>query len=109
METVFTSHAKVRCRQRGVRPAAAAVVLKFGDIEIAGYERCRRMQLSYSAVEAMFEEGLSVAEIDAARKLALIVDECDRIVTVIKLQSSDRRPRPKCARPGNIRFGRRGR
>ena len=108
METIFTTHAKQRCRQRGVRPAAASAVLRFGDIEISGYEGRRRLQLSRAAVDAMMEDGLSVAEVDAARKLALIVDERDRIVTVIKLQNSDRRPRLERTRRAKGRFGRRG-
>ena len=41
--------------------------------------------------------------IDAARKLALIVDESDRIVTVIKLRNSDRRRSPKSARRAKAR------
>jgi hypothetical protein len=109
METIFTSHANLRCRQRGARPAAARAVLKFGDIEIAGYEGCRRLQLSHAAVDAMLDDGLSIAMIDAARKLALIVDESDRIVTVIKLRNSDRRRSPKSARRAKARFVCRGR
>jgi hypothetical protein len=57
----------------------------------------------------MLEDGLSIAMIDAARKLALIVDESDRIVTVLKLRNSDRRRSPKSAPRANARFVGRGR
>ena len=41
----------------------------------------------------MLSEGISVSDVDAAKKVALIVDRADRIITVIKISSCDRRIR----------------
>ena len=107
MEQNLTTHAKVRCAQRGVRIAVALAVRKFGDIEMPSYGGCRRLQLSHKAVEIMLAEGVSIAEVDAARKLALIVDATDRVVTVIRLRSCDRRVRTKLTKNSNSRTGHR--
>ena len=105
MEQILTSHAKSRCRQRGVRAGVAHAVHKFGDIELPSYGGCRRLQLSHLAVDSMLVEGISVAEADAAKKLALIVNASDRIVTVLKI-SCDRRVRTYRSRHARKRLGR---
>jgi hypothetical protein len=105
MEQNLTNHAKIRCRQRGVRAEVAPAVLKFGDIEMPSYGGCRRLQLSHGAVDSMLAEGVSIAEADAAKNVALIVDASDRVVTVLKI-GCDRRVRTNRSRHARKRLGR---
>jgi len=74
-------------------------------LKIPSYAGCKRLQLSLKAIDSMLAEGMSVAETDAAKKLALIVDERDRVVTVIKIASCCRRVRAKRTHPRS-RFNR---
>lgn len=101
----LTKHAEIRCRQRGVRYAVVQTVLKYSDIEMPSYAGCKRLQLSRKAIDSMLAEGMSVAEADAAKKLALIVDKTDRVITVIKVAGCGRRVRAKRTNPRN-RFNR---
>jgi hypothetical protein len=95
----LTRHAEIRCRQRGVRYAVVHTVLKYSDIETPSHSGCKRLQLSHKAIDSMLAEGMSVAQADAAKKLALIVDEADRVITVIKVAGCGRRVRAKRASP----------
>lgn len=89
-----------------MRTGDVHAVHKFGDIELPSYGGCRRLQLSHRAVDSMLAEGMSIAEADAAKKLALIVDASDRVVTVLKICSCDRRVRTKRSRHARQWLGR---
>lgn len=101
MSESLTKHAQIRCRQRGVRNTVVQLVLKYSDIELPSYAGCKRLQLSHWASDCMLAEGIRVVEVDAAKKLALIVDGSDRVITVIKVTNCDRRVRIKRTNPRN--------
>lgn len=105
MEYVITNHAKTRCNQRGVRMSAVRAALQFGDIEVPTRDGCKRLQLSNKALEAMLADGFKTSDADAAKKLALIVDEEDRVVTVMKISPNHRRTKRTRTRRFNRRIG----
>jgi Domain of unknown function (DUF4258) len=104
MEPILTNHAKIRCKQRGIRESAVRAVLHYGDIEMASYGSCRKLQISARAEIAMFSDGLGVTQVDAAKKIALVVDSGDRVVTVLKICRNDRRGRRKRRRNTRLAF-----
>jgi hypothetical protein len=56
-----------------------------GDIEIPARDGCRYVQLSNRAAGVLLSSGVvSVQDVDRARRLILVVDGSDRIVTIIK-------------------------
>jgi hypothetical protein len=91
----MTRHARQRLQQRGSRPREVAIVLNHGDIEIPARDGCRFLLLSNSAAETLFRGnlGFAVQDVDRARRLAVLADSNDRIVTVLKRDPRRRFPR----------------
>jgi hypothetical protein len=64
-----------------------------GDIEIPARNGCRFLKLSDGAVAALLSGNhFTVQEVDRAKRLLLLADMSDRVVTVLK-SSPERRPR----------------
>lgn len=101
MEAIITTHAKVRSKQRGTSQSAVRAILKYADIEMPTHSGCKRLQVSHAAVRLMMSDGVALKDIDAAKKTILVVDEKDRVVTVMKMNGPDRRGRMK-----RVRFSR---
>lgn len=82
----LTRHARKRLQQRGSRARDAAIVIAYGDIEVPARNGCRYLQLSQKeAARLQREELVAVAEMDRARRLVILADSLDRIITVIKV------------------------
>jgi hypothetical protein len=89
----MTHHARQRLQQRGGRPKEVAIVMAYGDIEVPAGDGCRFLKLSRGAVAWLLEGGrIPVQDIDRARRLTILTDSSDRVVTVLKCDP-DRRVR----------------
>ena len=89
----MTRHARQRLQQRGSRAKDVAIVMAYGDIEVPARDGCRFLRLSRVAVAWLLEYGrIQIQEIDRARRLTVLADPLDRVVTVLKCDP-DRRVR----------------
>jgi hypothetical protein len=81
----LTRHAQQRLQQRGSRPQDVAIVMAYGDIEVPARNGCRYIQLSQKEMARLQREDIvSVSDMDRARRLVVLVDTSDRIVTILK-------------------------
>ena len=81
----MTRHARQRLQQRGSRPKDVAIVMTYGDIEVSAREGSRYVQLSHREAARLQREGsLNVSEVDQARRLVVLADPDDRVITVLK-------------------------
>ena len=81
----MTRHAKQRSQQRGASTKGIAIVMAYGDIEVPAQGNCRFVRLSHRAAASLLAGGgFPVQEIDRAKRLMVLVDATDRIVTVLK-------------------------
>ena len=81
----MTRHARQRLQQRGSRPKDVAIVMTYGDVEVRAREGCRYVQLSHREAARLQREGnLKVSEVDQARRLVVLADPDDRVITVLK-------------------------
>lgn len=90
----MTRHARQRLQQRGSRAKDVAILMAYGDIEVPARDGCCFLRLSRGAVTWLLECGrIPIQEIDRARRLTVLVDPLDRVVTALKCDP-DRRVRP---------------
>jgi hypothetical protein len=81
----MTRHSRQRLQQRGGRAKEVAIVMAYGDIEVPARDGCRFLRLSRGAVAWLLESGrIPVQDIDRARRLTILTDPSDRVVTVLK-------------------------
>ena len=81
----ITQHARQRLQQRGARPKELAIVMTYGDIEVPADYGCPFVRLSHRAVAWILEHELvAVQDVDRAKRLMVLADSSDRIVTVLK-------------------------
>jgi hypothetical protein len=80
----LTRHAATRSSQRGVTGTVCALVLLHGDIELPQHRGCRSLQISERAAACLIADGTDILDVERARRTTLIVDELDRIVTVMR-------------------------
>ena len=81
----LTRHAKQRLQQRGARAKEVAIVMAFGDIEIPARDGCRFVRLSHMAVARILQhQRIAVQDVDRAKRLTVLADNSDRVVTVFK-------------------------
>jgi hypothetical protein len=84
-ELKTTRHAKQRLQQRGARPKELAIVMAYGDIEVQAREGCRFVRLSHRAVAWILEhKRVAVQDVDHAKRLMVLADSSNRVVTVFK-------------------------
>jgi Domain of unknown function (DUF4258) len=84
-ELKVTRHARQRLQQRGVRAKELAIVMTYGDIEVPARDGCRLVRLSQKAVRWILEhERIAVQDVDRARRLMVLADGLDRVITVLK-------------------------
>jgi hypothetical protein len=82
---VLTRHARQRLQQRGSREREVAIVLTYGDIEVPAKNGCRFLCLSRKEAALLLQQDIaSIREIDRARRLPVLRDSYDRVVTIIK-------------------------
>jgi hypothetical protein len=80
-----TRHARQRLQQRGAREKELAIVMAYGDIEVPARDGCRFIRLSHSAASWILQhERIAVQDVDRAKRLLVLADRSDRIVTVFK-------------------------
>jgi Domain of unknown function (DUF4258) len=96
----LTRHARQRLRQRGVRTTEIEIILAYADIEVPARNGCRFLRLSNNAAASLYEDRFAVQDIDRARRLMVLADPTDQIVTVIKLGPAERILRPRGAERG---------
>jgi hypothetical protein len=89
----LTRHAKQRLQQRGARPKDIEIVMTYGDIEVPARDGCRFLRLSYRAVARLLQSScIPVQELDRAKRLLVLADASDRVVTVLKSEPERRMP-----------------
>jgi hypothetical protein len=89
----MSRHARQRLQQRGARPREVALVLHHGDIEIPANRGCRFVRLSHHAAALLqAQDSLTPQDVDRARRLMVLVDQSNAVVTVLKCDPQ-RRPR----------------
>jgi hypothetical protein len=80
-----TRHARQRLQQRGARAIELENVMTYGDIEVPARDGCRFVRLSHRAVRWIHEhERIAVQDVDRAKRLMVLADGSDRVVTVFK-------------------------
>jgi hypothetical protein len=95
----ITRHARQRLQQRGTRTQELAIVMSYGDIEVPARQGCRFLRLSHKAVAFLLEGGrFAVQDVDRARRLTVLADAADQVVTVFKCDPERRFPAPKRGR-----------
>jgi hypothetical protein len=81
----LTRHARQRLQQRGTRAKELAILMAYADIEVPAQNDCRFLRLSRRAVAGLLKSGsFSIQDVDRAKRLMVLADSSDRVVTVIK-------------------------
>jgi Domain of unknown function (DUF4258) len=81
----MTRHAKQRIQQRGIGTAEISIVIAHGDIEVAAWNDCYFRRLSHANVAALINScKFRIQDIDRAKRLMVLVDAFDQVVTLIK-------------------------
>jgi hypothetical protein len=81
----ITRHARQRLQQRGARAKEVAIVMAYGDIEIPARDGCRYVRLSQRAARWILEhQCIPVQDVDRAKRLVVLADRLDRVVTLFK-------------------------
>lgn len=76
----LTHHARQRLQQRGSRAQDVAIVVTYGDIEVAAGNGCRYLQLSNKEAAMLQQRAiLSATDVDRARRLVVLVDPVARL------------------------------
>jgi hypothetical protein len=80
-----TRHARQRLQQRGARLKELAIVMAYADIDVPARNDSRFLRLSHEAAAALLRDGsFPVQDIDRARRLMVLADSTNRVVTVLK-------------------------
>lgn len=85
MQVNLSRHARQRLQQRGSRSREVAIVVAYADIDVPARDGCHFLRLSHKAARGIL--GLPefrIQDIDRAKRLTVLVDRSDRVVTVIK-------------------------
>src|SRR5262249_7543104 len=89
----MTRHARQRLQQRGARTKELAIVMTHGDIEVPAGGGCRFVRLSHRAVASLLSGGgFTIQDIDRARRLMVLANSADQVVTVLKCDPERRFP-----------------
>ena len=102
-----TRHAAVRAQQRSVNPQVLTQVFLNADIELPAGGGCRSLEISADMMFSLMSEGHPIHEIESARRVVLIVDGGNGIVTVIRRAppcGAGRRPTNR-RRPSRVNRG----
>lgn len=84
-QPLMTRHARQRLQQRGSRAKDVAIVMTYGDVDVPARDGCRFVRLSHREAARLQNEGsLKVADVDRARRLIVLSDPEDHVVTVLK-------------------------
>jgi hypothetical protein len=84
-QLTITRHARQRLQQRGARAKELAIVMTYGDIEVPAKDGCRFVRLSNRAVRWLLErDHVAIQDLDRAKRLIVLADHLDRIITVLK-------------------------
>jgi hypothetical protein len=76
--------------------------MTYGDIEVPARQGCRFLRLSHQAAASILRrDRFAVQDVDRARRLMVLADTSDQIVTVLKCDPERRFPGAK--RGGNRR------
>ena len=87
----ISRHARQRLQQRGTRTREIVLVIAHADIEIPARSGCRFLRLSHRAVASLLrQDRFAVQDVDRARRLMVLVDASDRVVTVFKCDPEQR-------------------
>jgi hypothetical protein len=91
--TRLTRHARQRLQQRGSRQKEIAIVMAYGDIEVPARDGARYLRLSRRQVAWLLErEIFPLRDLDHAKRLLVLADAFDRVVTIMKCDP-ERSPR----------------
>jgi hypothetical protein len=91
MQPKMTRHAKQRLQQRGARAKDVAIVMAYGDIEVPAKHGCRFLRLSHSTAASLLRsDRFAVQEVDRARRLMVLADSSDQVITLIKCEPERR-------------------
>jgi hypothetical protein len=89
----ITRHARQRLQQRGARPKEVAIVMSHGDIEVPARDGCRFVRLSHRAAARLLSgSDFAVQDVDRAKRLMVLADSADQVVTVLKCNPERRFP-----------------
>ena len=89
----MTRHARQRLQQRGARTKEVTIVMTHGDIEVPAREGCRFVRLSHRAVAWLLSgRDFAVQDVDRAKRLMVLADGADHVVTVLKCDPERRSP-----------------
>jgi hypothetical protein len=73
--------------------------MAYGDIEVSARHGCRFLRLSHRAAGSLLDRGdFAVQEVDRARRLVVLADPSDQVVTVLKGDPERRFPGAKRVR-----------
>lgn len=85
MWPMMTKHGEERLKQRGSQVHDVEIVFRYGDVEVPAHRGCRFLRLSHHTANSLLVAGiLPVQAVDRARRLVLLLDPSDRLVTVVK-------------------------
>jgi hypothetical protein len=92
----MTRHARQRLQQRGGRTKEVAIVMTYADIEVPAKNGCRFLRLSHQEAARLLQQNeTAFRDVDRARRLAVLADPSDRVVTVLKCDPERRLARPQ--------------
>src|SRR5262245_50303102 len=95
----MTRHGMERLQQRGARAKDVAIVMAYGDIDVPARDDCRFIQLSQRAVTWLLQQkAISVQDVDRAKRLVVLVNSSDQVVTVLKRDPEKRMREPALRR-----------
>jgi hypothetical protein len=87
----MTRHARQRLQQRGARVKELAIIVAYGDIEVPARDGCRFLRLSRKeAARLLQDDRFAIRDVDRARRLMVLADASDRVVTVLKCDPEQR-------------------
>jgi hypothetical protein len=87
----LTRHARKRLQQRGSRENDVAIVTTYGDIEVPAGNGSRFLRMSHTeATRLLQQDAIAMRDVDRARRLLVLTDAFDRVITVIKCEPERR-------------------
>jgi hypothetical protein len=94
----MTRHARQRLQQRGSRSKEVAIIMAYADIEVPAKDGCRFLRLSRREAARLLQQNEApLRDVDRARRLVVLADASDRVVTVLKCDPERRVVRPRRA------------
>jgi hypothetical protein len=72
------------------------IVMVYADIEVPARKGCRFLRLSHGVAARLLQQGhVGIQDLDRAKRLLVLTDAADRIVTVVKCDPQRRTRAPK--------------